>query len=228
VPEEIFQRPALSRCCPCSRFFRCRCLFLLPAEISFSLVISSRCILLPVLRAGGLELPWRSDFCSGSGSLRASLCAPCLSLRARCSLLARAVSRLPRPDFFLGAQLGFLLSRLLFPSAVVSLGRVLSRLFLHVCPGTPARCWADRRQLPGLCRTRQQVIHVRAATATPSLASCSSDRVSRRRSVQFLFGYRFHRSSISYSPWLSLSELVSSPTDRRVPCFPSSADPTAT
>jgi hypothetical protein len=68
---------------------------------------------------------------------------------------------------------------------------------------------------PSLCRAhlpRQQVLHVRAAAATPSFVSCSPDQASRRRSVQFLFGYRFRRLSISYSSWpsrrLFLSELA--------------------
>jgi hypothetical protein len=71
---------------------------------------------------------------------------------------------------------------------------------------------------PGLCRARlprQQVLRVGAAAATPSFASCSPDWASRRRSVQFLFGYRFRRLSISYSPWSSrrlfLSELAQGP-----------------
>jgi hypothetical protein len=98
------------------------------------------------------------------------------------------------------AQLGFLLGRPPFPSGVVSLGRVLSRLFLHARPGTPARCWADHQQLPSLRRARQQVIHVGAASATLSLASCSLDRASCRRSAQFLFGNRFslRRTSIRH------------------------------
>jgi hypothetical protein len=48
-----------------------------------------------------------------------------------------------------GVQLGFLLGRPPFPSVVVSPGRVLSRLFLHARPDTPACCRADHQQLPG-------------------------------------------------------------------------------
>jgi hypothetical protein len=91
-----------------------------------------------------------------------------------------------------------LLGRPPFTSTVVSLGRVLSRLFLHARPGTPARCWADRQQLPGLRRAQQRVIYVGAVTETPSFASCSPDQASRRRFAQFMFGNRFslRRTSI--------------------------------
>jgi hypothetical protein len=37
------------------------------------------------------------------------------------------------------------------------------------CPGALGRCWVDHRQLPSLRRARQQVFHVGAAAATPSL-----------------------------------------------------------
>jgi hypothetical protein len=76
----------------------------------------------------------------------------------------------------------------------------------------PGTCFLLRQQLLGLCHARQQVLHVGAGVATPTFVSCSPDWASRRRSVQFLFGYRFRRSSISYSPWSShrlfLSELA--------------------
>eukprot|EP00267_Zea_mays_P054234 XP_020407456.1 uncharacterized protein LOC103653611 [Zea mays] len=64
--------------------------------------------LLPYWPASGLELPWRSDFCSGSGSLRASLCAPCLSPFARAApcwpaqfpgCRSRISSSVPSSDF---------------------------------------------------------------------------------------------------------------------------------
>jgi hypothetical protein len=66
------------------------------ASSSFSMSAS----LLPYWPASGLELSWRSDFCSGSGSLRVSLCAPCLSPFA-CAAPCW-------PAQFLGCHAGFL------------------------------------------------------------------------------------------------------------------------
>jgi hypothetical protein len=106
----------------------------------------------------------------------------------RCSL---SLGFLPPSCRVHGAQLEFLLGRPLFPCVVVSPGHVLSRLFLHARPGIPAHCRADRRQLSGLRHARQQVLHVGAAATTPSFVSCSLDRASRRRSTQFMSGYRF-------------------------------------
>jgi hypothetical protein len=80
------------------------------------------------------------------------------------------------------------------------------------CPGAPARCWVDRRQLPSLRHARQQVFHVGAAAATPSLRRA---RQIRLRVVDMCNSYSaigFRRLSISYSPWsfrrLFLSELA--------------------
>jgi hypothetical protein len=144
---------------------------------------------------------------------RSSLCAPSSSsVQRSCSSSRRTLQpSLPRPlllpDFFPARSFAlfgsssprhaeFFTAALLCSANLaqvrppeVSPGRVLSRLFLHARPGTPARC-----------RARQQVLHVGTAAMMPSFASCSPDRTSHRRSAQFLFGNRFrlHRTPIRH------------------------------
>jgi hypothetical protein len=80
------------------------------------------------------------------------------------------------------------------------------------CPGAPARCWVDRRQLPSLRRARQQVFHVGAAAATPSLHHARQIRPRVVDLCNSCSAIGFRRLSISFSLWSSrrlfLSELA--------------------